>query len=269
MLIMTGPNYSGKSIYLKQVAIVVYLAHVGCFVPADLATIGLTDKILTRIASRETVSRFQSAFMMDLQQVAMAIKLATARSLVIIDEFGKGTESSDGAGLACGVFEYLLGLGDDRPKVLGATHFHEVFENGFLQPRPFLAFGFMEVRLDKEAEYIRDQITYLYNFRRGRNNSSYGSSCARANGVDSSVVERSEELEDLIARGEDLIAACATISIQEEEDLEMAEDVARDFLAQDLRDVVRQGNIGDALKGFRNVMDPKRISSVEPQLLKT
>ena len=93
MLLLTGPNYSGKSIYLKQVAIIVYMAHVGCFVPADAATIGLTDKILTRLATRETVSKVQSAFMIDLQQIALAITLATHRSLVIIDEFGKGTDS--------------------------------------------------------------------------------------------------------------------------------------------------------------------------------
>ena len=94
MLMMTGPNYSGKSIYLKQVALIVYMAHVGCFVAADRATVGLTDKILTRIITRETVSRFQSAFMIDLHQVALAMMLATHRSLVIIDEFGKGTDSS-------------------------------------------------------------------------------------------------------------------------------------------------------------------------------
>lgn len=94
MLMMTGPNYSGKSVYLKQTALIVYMAHVGCFVPADRATVGLTDKILTRIASRETVSRFQSAFMIDLQQVGLAMTLVTNRSLVIIDEFGKGTDSN-------------------------------------------------------------------------------------------------------------------------------------------------------------------------------
>lgn len=93
-LIMTGPNYSGKSVYLKQVALIVYMAHVGCFVPADMAVIGLTDKILTRITTRETVSKFQSAFMIDLQQVTLAMNLATNRSLVVIDEFGKGTGSS-------------------------------------------------------------------------------------------------------------------------------------------------------------------------------
>ncbi|KAI9840473.1 MAG: MutS protein msh5, partial [Pleopsidium flavum] len=87
MLMMTGPNYSGKSVYLKQIALIVYMAHIGSFVPADGAKIGLTDKILTRIATRETVSKMQSAFMIDLQQVALATSLATRRSLVIIDEF--------------------------------------------------------------------------------------------------------------------------------------------------------------------------------------
>ena len=94
MLVMTGPNYSGKSIYLKQVALIVYLAHVGSFVPASRAVIGLTDKILTRIATRETVSKPQSAFIIDLLQVSSAISLATRRSLVIVDEFGKGTDNS-------------------------------------------------------------------------------------------------------------------------------------------------------------------------------
>ena len=94
MLVMTGPNYSGKSIYLKQVALIIYMAHVGCYVPADWATIGITDKILTRISTKETVSRIQSAFIIDLQQVSSAINLATTRSLVIIDEFGKGTDAN-------------------------------------------------------------------------------------------------------------------------------------------------------------------------------
>ena len=72
--------------------------------------------------------------------------------------------SADGAGLACGVFEHFLSLGDERPKVLGATHFHEIFEYGFLKPRPFLVFGYMEVRLDREAQDLEDQITYLYKY---------------------------------------------------------------------------------------------------------
>ena len=93
MVIVTGPNYSGKSVYLKQVALITFMAHVGSFVPAESATIGLTDKILTRVATRESVSRDQSAFMIDLQQISVALSLASHRSLLIFDEFGKGTES--------------------------------------------------------------------------------------------------------------------------------------------------------------------------------
>lgn len=129
MLILTGPNYSGKSVYLKQVALIVYLTHIGSYVPAESAKIGLTDKILCRVTTRETVSRAQSAFMIDLQQISQALSLSTPKSLLVIDEFGKGTDTSDGAGLACAVFNHLIGLGSDRPKVIAATHFHGMFES--------------------------------------------------------------------------------------------------------------------------------------------
>ena len=91
---MTGPNQSGKSVYLKQIALIVYMAHVGSFVPAEIATVGITDKILTRIAATETVSSIHSAFALDLKQVLSAMRLASPRSLIVLDEFGKGTESS-------------------------------------------------------------------------------------------------------------------------------------------------------------------------------
>jgi DNA mismatch repair protein MSH5 len=193
LLIMTGPNYSGKSVYLKQIALIVYMGHIGSFVPAESATIGLTDKILTRIATRESVSKNQSAFMIDLQQIALAMSIATRRSLVIIDEFGKGTNSSDGAGLACGALEYFLSLDEERPKVLAATHFHEIFETKYLKDRPELAFGHMEVQVDAAAE-LNDQITYLYTFSPGKDMSSFGTCCAIMNGIDPAIVERASEL---------------------------------------------------------------------------
>jgi len=226
MVLMTGPNYSGKSVYLKQVAIIVYMAHIGCFVPAEAAKIGLTDKILTRIATRESVSRIQSAFMIDLQQISIALSLATRRSLLIIDEFGKGTESYDGVGLAAGVFESLLHRGPETPKVLGATHFHEIFESGFLPQRLGLGFAHMEVKVDQEASEVDDQITYLYNYCPGRSTSSFGTSCAAMNGVDQKIVSRAEKLIVLAARGEDLVEACAELPEGELADLQDAVSTA-------------------------------------------
>ncbi|KAL1634726.1 hypothetical protein SLS56_002128 [Neofusicoccum ribis] len=231
MLVLTGPNYSGKSIYMKQVALIVYMAHIGSFVPAESARIGLTDKILTRITAHESVSKIQSTFMIDLQQMSMALSAATPRSLLVIDEFGKGTDSNDGAGLVCGIFDYLLNLGNDCPKVLGATHFHEIFEEGYLLYHPGLQFGHMEVRVDGTKNGVEDQITYLYNFRLGRSVSSFGTMCAAMNGISKEVVSRAEQLILVSVKGEDLVTACAIMPPGERAELEEAENIARAFLA--------------------------------------
>lgn len=234
MLVMTGPNHSGKSVYLKQVALIVYLAHIGSFVPADQACVGLTDRLLTRIATRESVSRNESAFAIDLKQAAFSINFATRRSLILIDEFGKGTNAMDGAGLLSALLAHFLNLAEDAPRVLAATHFHEIFENKLLPNTPQLSFAHMDVRIDLETESVDDQVTFLFRLMPGRSASSFGSRCAAMNGVESAVVERSEALVLLLARGEDLRAACARLSDRETERLEEAEDVARGFLEMDL-----------------------------------
>lgn len=236
VMVMTGPNHSGKSVYLKQVALIVFLAHIGSFVPADQACIGLTDRLLTRIATRESVSRNESAFAIDLKQAAFSINFATRRSLILIDEFGKGTNAMDGAGLVTALLDHFLSLGAEAPKVLAATHFHEIFEYDFLRESPGLAFAHLDVRVDLEAEDRDDQVTYLFRLAPGRSSSSFGSRCAAMNGVESSVVERADAISLLLARGEDLRAACARLTESEMERLEEAEFVARDFLEMDLSD---------------------------------
>ncbi|KAK8140447.1 hypothetical protein PG984_000513 [Apiospora sp. TS-2023a] len=233
-MILTGPNHSGKSIYLKQTALIVYLAHLGCFVPADRALIGVTDRILTRIATRESVTRQESAFAIDLRQAAFAMNFATRRSLVLIDEFGKGTNSQDGAGLLTALLGHFTGLGPERPKVLAATHFHEIFENGFLAESTELTFAHMDVHLDFDTSSYEDQVTYLFKLVPGRSVSSFGSRCAAMNGIDDAVVERAESIILLLARNEDLEAACSKLSDSETSKLEEAEGVARAFLEQNI-----------------------------------
>ncbi len=237
MLLLTGPNYSGKSVYQKQVALAVYMAQIGSFVPADSATIGITDKILTRITTRETVSKVQSAFMIDMQQIAIALNSCTRRSLVVIDEFGKGTDTCDGAGLAAGVFHHLLSLGPEAPKTLVATHFHEIFSVGIFEDMTNPSFAHMEVHIeerdDRSAGEHNSEITYLYNLRPGRSDLSYGTQCAAMNGVPMEIADRAVELARLAQRGEDLVSICSALKEDEMEELKHAESAARMFLAED------------------------------------
>ncbi|ROW11409.1 hypothetical protein VMCG_01390 [Cytospora schulzeri] len=256
LLVVTGPNHSGKSVYLKQVALIVYLAHIGSFVPAESACLGLTDRILTRIATRESVSRNESAFAIDLKQAAFSINFATRRSLILVDEFGKGTNAMDGAGLVTALLNHFVNLGDEAPKVLAATHFHEIFENNFLLANPCLAFAHMDVRVDLETDNVDDQVTYLFQLKPGRSTSSFGSRCAAMNGVDAAVVDRAEALVLLQAHGEDLRAACARLSEAEAARLEGAEDDSRGFLEMELDDASRDARGSE--QGWMSLRDQLR-----------
>ncbi|KIM43410.1 hypothetical protein M413DRAFT_436269 [Hebeloma cylindrosporum] len=160
VLLCTGANACGKSVYLKQIAIIQIMAQIGCFVPAMGARLGIVDKIFTRVSTRESVSKVQSAFMIDLAQVSLALRNCTARSLVLLDEFGKGTLSTGsstfstssfdcycyGAGIFCGVLRHLLKRGTNCPKTLVATHFHDVFNEELLDPENIpVSFRHMQV----------------------------------------------------------------------------------------------------------------------------
>ncbi|OAL67108.1 DNA mismatch repair protein Msh5 [Trichophyton rubrum] len=161
----------------------------------------------------------------------------SGKSVYLSQNINSGDRFKDGAGLACGLFEYLLSVGDQRPKVIAATHFHEIFENGFLKSRPELEFGHMEVQINRSAENVEDQVTYLYNFRLGKSSSSFGTNCAAMAGIDTGIVSRAQEIEALIHRKEDLVASCARMTAREAEELEQAEHLARKFLEADFSNV--------------------------------
>ncbi|KAI1047650.1 hypothetical protein LB505_013086 [Fusarium chuoi] len=235
-LVLTGPNHSGKSVYLKQTAIIVYLAHIGSFVPAVQATIGLTESILTCISSRESMSGGESAFARDMKQAALSMKSSTPRSLILVDEFGKGTNGDDGAGLLSALLDYYLSLGPKCPRLLAATHFHEVFECGYLENHNRLRIAHMNIRMDWNASLVDDQVTFLFNLEYGHSTSSFGGRCAALNGVPSAVVERAENISKLLARSEDLSAVCARLSRAEEVQLGKAEMTARLFLSETFGD---------------------------------
>ncbi|CAJ0926124.1 11067_t:CDS:2 [Entrophospora sp. SA101] len=227
VILLSGANFSGKSVYLKQVALITYMAHIGSFVPAESAIIGLTDKIFTRIQTRETISKIQSAFMIDLQQVSFALRNSTSKSLLIIDEFGKGTGST--AGLFCGVIEHLLKRGHNCPKVIAATHFHEIFENDLLSASLPITLATMEIFKDDRDE----ELTFLYRLVQGRSTSSWGTFCAAISGVPLHVVERAKYLSQLFSRYESIPPPFGDHI--EQRSYTKYEQVARKFLQLDLK----------------------------------
>ncbi|KAF9571647.1 MutS protein msh5 [Mortierella alpina] len=202
IIILSGANSSGKSVYLKQVALITFMAHIGSFVPADSAIVGITDKILTRMQTRETVSSIQSAFMTDLQQVTLALRMATKRSLVALDEFGKGTTATDGAGLFCGLIEHFANIpSSNRPKVLATTHFHELFENNLLDLTLPISLYTMEVYQERNGL----EATFLFRVIRGKTPASLGPACAAMAGMPPQIVQRGIELSSLFRRYEMII----------------------------------------------------------------
>lgn len=169
IILLTGANYSGKSVYLNQVALIVILSQIGCYVPAEEVKIDLVDKILTRIKSRETSDKLHSTFAIDVNQISKCLLLGTERSLLIIDEFGKGSDMIDGSALFGSLLLYLNRL-KETPRTLCSTHFHELFKCNFslLGGKENIhktIFHYMEVINNKSTN--SNTITYLYQLNTG------------------------------------------------------------------------------------------------------
>ncbi|XP_056866721.1 DNA mismatch repair protein MSH5 [Raphanus sativus] len=186
--IITGPNYSGKSIYVKQVALIVFLSHIGSFVPADAATVGLTDRIFCAMGSKFMTAE-QSTFMIDLHQVGMMLRQATSRSLCLLDEFGKGTLTEDGIGLLGGTISHFASC-NEPPRVLVCTHLTELLNESCLPVSEKIRFYTMSVlRPDTESANM-EEIVFLYRLIPGQTLLSYGLHCALLAGVPEEVVKR-------------------------------------------------------------------------------
>ncbi|MCC7007808.1 MAG: DNA mismatch repair protein MutS [Acidobacteria bacterium] len=198
VVILTGPNMGGKSTYLRQVALLALLAQAGSFVPARTAKLALVDRIFARVGASDNIARGQSTFMVEMQETAAILHAASSRSLVILDEIGRGTATFDGLSLAWAVAEHLATDARARPKTIFATHYHELTD---------LADAFPSVvNYHVAAREFKDDIVFLHKIVPGRSDRSYGIQVARLAGLPARVVARASEIlrsleQDELARG--------------------------------------------------------------------
>ncbi len=209
LLILTGPNMAGKSTYLRQVALLVLMAQVGSFVPAQEARIGLVDRIFTRIGARDDLASGRSTFMVEMTETANLLNNATSKSLVVLDEVGRGTSTFDGVALAWAVCEFLHGKNGEGVKTLFATHYHHLNELENLLPRA----RNYRVEVDERG----DSIVFLRNIVAGATDRSYGLQVARLAGLPQEVIERAKHvlwtLEQEHAAPEPSLAAAKEIQL--------------------------------------------------------
>lgn len=186
IILLTGPNMAGKSVYLRQVGLIVLLAQIGSFVPAESATIGVVDRIFTRVGASDNISAGESTFLVEMQEAANILNNATSKSLILLDEIGRGTSTFDGISIAWAITEYLHENPNVAAKTLFATHYHELNEMADLFPR--IKNYKVEVR-----EYD-DKVIFLHRVNPGKADHSYGIQVAMMAGLPSFVTNRAKEI---------------------------------------------------------------------------
>ena len=186
LVILTGPNMGGKSTYLRQTALIVLLAHIGSFVPAQRAKVPIVDQIFARVGASDNIARGQSTFMLEMQETAKILHTATTRSLVLLDEIGRGTATFDGLSIAWAVAEHLATSPRAQPKTLFATHYHELTDLADSIPGV--------VNHHVVAREWHDDIIFLRKIEPGRSDRSYGIQVARLAGLPPETVQRAKDI---------------------------------------------------------------------------
>jgi DNA mismatch repair protein MutS len=185
VMLLTGPNMAGKSTYMRQIALIVILAQMGSFVPCAEARIGIVDRVFTRIGASDSLGRGESTFMVEMKETANILHHATGRSLVLLDEVGRGTSTFDGISIAWAVVEALHEM-QSRPRTLFATHYHELTDLAQTKVR-IKNYNFA-------VKEWRGEIIFLRNLVEGASSHSYGIHVARLAGMPPEVIERSKEI---------------------------------------------------------------------------
>ncbi len=236
LVILTGPNMGGKSTYLRQTALTCLMAQAGSFVPATRAKVAIVDRIYARVGASDNITRGQSTFMVEMQETANILQGATSRSLVVLDEIGRGTATFDGLSIAWAVAEYLATNARGRPKTLFATHYHELTDLADALP------GVVNAHV--AAREWQDGIVFLHKIVPGRSDRSYGIQVARLAGMPAAVITRARailqslEQDELTRGGRPSISGTPAEPQQQLGLFQMpASDPAAERLAEKLRDV--------------------------------
>lgn len=186
IIIITGPNMSGKSALLRQTALIVLMAQMGCFVPAESSSIGIVDKIFTRVGASDSISTGESTFMVEMNETASILNNISNRSLILLDEIGRGTSTYDGISIAWSIAEYLHEHKYQRAKVLFATHYHELND---------MAAQFKRIKnFHVSVKEINNKILFLRKLEKGGSEHSFGIHVARMAGMPPAVLKRAEEI---------------------------------------------------------------------------
>jgi DNA mismatch repair protein MutS len=227
LLLLTAPNMSGKSVYLRQTALIVLLAQIGSFVPARSAQLGIVDRIFTRIGAADNLALGESTFAVEMIETAQILHYATPRSLLLLDEIGRGTSTADGLSIARAIIEFLVDPEGPRPRTLFATHFYELTElQRLLSGIENLTFAVRE---------WQDEVVFLYKVVAGAADQAYGVHVAKLAGLPSSVTDRAQEiLKDLEERGREIVRPARRARVRGVRTA-LSEDPAQLGLFRDLR----------------------------------
>jgi DNA mismatch repair protein MutS len=186
VLVITGPNMAGKSALLRQTALIVLMAQIGSFVPADAAVLGIVDKVFTRVGASDNLSRGESTFMVEMTETASILNNLSNRSLILMDEIGRGTSTYDGVSIAWAIVEYLHNHKEFRPKTLFATHYHELNQ---------LAEDLVRVKnFNVSVKEVGDKIIFMRKLKEGGSEHSFGIHVAQLSGMPNKVVLRANEI---------------------------------------------------------------------------
>jgi DNA mismatch repair protein MutS len=259
IIIITGPNMSGKSALLRQTALIVILAQMGCYVPAQAATLGIVDKVFTRVGASDNISFGESTFMVEMIEAASILNNLSPRSLVLLDEIGRGTSTYDGISIAWAMVEYIHEHSTAKAKTLFATHYHELNEMES-------TFGRIK-NYNVSIKELNNKVIFLRKLVRGGSEHSFGIHVAQMAGMPKSVVKRAEEiLKDMeISQRSDKPAARPSVETgQKREGYQLSIFQLEDPVLKQIRDEIKHLNINNLtpIEALNKLNDIKRITGL-------